>query len=230
MRFVLVRHAQSENNRLWAEAAPGADVPDAVDPDPGLTALGRRQSAALAREANRLPWRPTHLYASLMLRAVATAHPLAEALDLPVVAHELLHEVGGPYTLREGVRAPHPGSGRDALSALSPRLSLPDAAGADGWFPGPHEGVDEAAWRARRAVADLRSRHAADDVVLLVSHGWFIQQLLRALVPSAPADVWFTMHNTGVSAVADADPGLPLGVEVFCLNSTGHLPPTWITG
>lgn len=225
MHFVLIRHAQSENNRLWAETGTA----DFHDPDPGLSPLGERQARALARDAELLPWRPTHVYASLMSRAIATAAPFADALDLPVLGHELLHEVGGPYVgshLTE--RVAHAGAGRATLAALSPRLVLPDAAGDDGWFPGPLEAIEDALTRAEVVVTALRERHAADDVVALFTHGWFTQKLLRTLL-GGQERAWFTVHNTGVSVVADAREGMPCPVEVRCLNSTRHLPYEWLT-
>lgn len=225
MRFVLVRHAQSENNRLWAETGRS----DFRDPDPPLSELGRRQADALAAAVGRLPWRPTHLYASLMTRAIATAAPFAEAVDLPVLGHELLHEVGGPYVVGPtGERIAHAGSSRVALGALTPRLVLPDLAGAHGWFPGPHEDADGAGRRADAVVAALRARHASDDVLAVFTHGWFTQKLLRSLLGGGDG-VWFTIHNTGVSIVSDAAPGLPCPVEVWGLNDTGHLPASWRT-
>lgn len=191
MRFVLVRHAQSENNRVWAEAGAAGGLVH----DPALSVLGVVQAAALASHAHSLPWRPTHLYSSLLTRAWQTAAPFGEALGLPVVGHGPLHEVGGPT-------AP----GRDDVG----------------------ESVEDAVARAERVVGWLRRRHHPDDVVALVTHGWFIQQLLRALLGSFDG-VWFTMHNTGVTLLADADAGLPCPVEVRCVNSTAHLPGHWLT-
>lgn len=188
MRFVLVRHAQSEANRLWAETGTA----DAAGADPGLSRLGVRQARALARDIHRLPWRPTHLYASRTARAAATAAPLAAALGLGVVTHDLLHEVAEP--------------------AIDPREGAPDAAA-----------------RAGRLLASLRTAHAPDDVAVLVTHLRFGQEVLRALV-GHPADVWVTLHHTGVSALADARAGLPSRLEVHGLDDTSHLPPAWRTG
>lgn len=183
MRFVVVRHAQSENNRRWAD-------PDAqLHPDPALTPLGVRQAESLGAWASAVwgdGWRPTHVYASQTRRAAATAGVLGEALGLPVVASASLHEVE-----------------------------------AD-------EEPSDAAARARAVLASLRGTHGSDDVVAVVTHVRFAQELLRDLLGVGPG-VWFRSHNTGVSFV-DERPGLPCPVEVHALNSTAHLSPADVTG
>ncbi|MEW5719039.1 MAG: phosphoglycerate mutase family protein, partial [Chloroflexota bacterium] len=82
MQFYFVRHGQSANNLLYDTT--GAS--DGRSEDPALTALGRRQAEILARfmkqndAAFRLSFDRqnlggfgiTHLYTSLMVRAVAT--------------------------------------------------------------------------------------------------------------------------------------------------------------
>lgn len=190
MRLVLVRHAQSENNRRWAETGT-LELPH---PDPGLSPLGERQAAALARSAPPPGWRPTHVYASLTARAGATARPLARALGVSVIGLGSLHEVG------------------ERSAPASPR-----------------EEATDAAVRARGTLARLRERHGADDVVALVTHVRFTQELLRALLGSS-GGVWFTIHHTGVSRLAEAGPRLPCPIEVTCLNSTAHLPDAWVSG
>ncbi len=225
MRFVLVRHAQSHNNRLWAETGSVA----ARVPDPELTALGRRQADAVATAARRWDWRPTQVYASLMVRALQTAVPLGETLDLPVRAHPELYEVGGPFVESDGVRTPWPGSPRSVLQRLGGRIELPQEASEAGWYAGPYEAEADAAERAARVVAGLRAAHAPDDVVVLVTHGWFTQHLLRTLLGGTGIPTWFTVNNAAVSLVAEVDPRLPCPVEVRRLNDVGHLGPGEVT-
>ena len=71
MRLILVRHGQSQNNQVYAET--GGDL--GRYPDPKLTDLGRIQAerVAAALASDTVPWRGTHLYASLMLRAIPTS-------------------------------------------------------------------------------------------------------------------------------------------------------------
>ncbi|MCL7455051.1 MAG: phosphoglycerate mutase family protein, partial [Anaerolineae bacterium] len=110
MQFYFIRHAQSENNQRWLETRSY----EGRDSDPALTTLGWRQAGRLARflqqpvtdlgsadtdydPQNALGFGITHIYCSLMVRAVATGTVLADALGLPLVAWEEIHEVGGVH-------------------------------------------------------------------------------------------------------------------------------------
>ena len=110
MRLYFIRHAQSENNQLYAET--GSHSGPERRPDPELSPLGRQQARKLAqflrdyghpdaRKAwgydtqNLAGFGITHLYCSLMVRAVATGSIVSKTLGLPLVAWEELHEVGG---------------------------------------------------------------------------------------------------------------------------------------
>ncbi len=215
MDLWIIRHAESANNVLAPGATTPVDVPTGRVPDPALTELGVRQAAQLAERFEKLYGRPTHLYCSLMMRAIATAAPLSEALGLDLVAHPRAFEIGGPY---EGVwqeERTHPGSPRSVLASLSGRLVLPDAATERGWYPGPME--SEAVWAARAAslLAELRERHRFD-AVALVTHGYFGSELVRAVVGSAHAG--FHQDNTGVTLLRIADEP-----QVLYFNRVSHL-------
>lgn len=191
MRFVIVRHGESENNKLLAEGGPLAER----KADPLLTPLGQKQASQLATfvASGGLPWQVTHLYSSLMSRAIQTAAPLSDLLGLPLVAHAELFECQGPYVAAEGAtrRERHRGSPRSVLQALCRRLELPDSATEEGWWTGEFED-DKALYlaRAHRVIADLRARHHDGDVVLLVTHGWFIQFILRELLAVSEMTGW----------------------------------------
>lgn len=78
MRLLLIRHGQTPGNVLGQL--------DTAHPGPGLTGLGERQAAALARSlANE---RIDLLYASTLVRTQLTAAPLASSrgLDIEVLA------------------------------------------------------------------------------------------------------------------------------------------------
>ena len=207
MRFVLIRHGQSINNLLWAETGDSIGRHH----DPVLSPLGHQQAQLLGDVLadGVLPWRITQLHSSLMTRAVLTAAPLADALDLPLIGHPEAYETGGLYVEEvAGVRIPHRGATAADLQLLSRRLILPDSARADGWFPGPYEDGDALIMdRARRVVADLRARHDDDDVVALVMHGAFFQYLFRALLGIDTMSGWIVKHNTAMTLVADESVG-----------------------
>ncbi len=224
MRFVLIRHGQSTNNALWAET--GNDV--GREADTRLTALGEAQAAALAAYATSpgLPWALTHLYASPMARAVQTAAPLAEALDLPLVLSQDLFEVGGPYDLLDGTgeQVAHPGSGSSVIAGLSNRVRLPDWLTEDGWWRGEVEREREVyVARADRQIGALRDTHAQDDVVGLVSHGWFGNVLLGRLLGIEHMNGAFELANTSISLLEDTEEGVPWEVTAIRINWLPHL-------
>jgi 2,3-bisphosphoglycerate-dependent phosphoglycerate mutase len=224
MRFVLVRHAQSTNNALWAEA--GDDLGREVDAR--LTALGEAQAAALAAYAISpgLPWALTHLYASPMARAVQTAAPLADALDLSLTLSQDLFEVGGPYDRLDGTseQVSHPGSGRSVIAALSDRLHLPDWLTEEGWWRGEVEREREVyVARADRLIGTLRETHDATDVVCLVTHGWFGNVLLGRLLGVDDMKGAFELANTSVCLLEDTEEGVPWAVTAIRINWLPHL-------
>lgn len=228
MRFVLVRHAQSGNNQIFAST--GGE--EGRHPDTPLTPHGEEQAAALAAYASSpgLPWRITHLRCSLMTRAIQTAAPLADALDLPLVADPELYECMGPHDYRHGTREriPHPGSPRSALAGLSPRIVLPDVATEDGWYTGTLEDTQERyAARAARVVASLRATLPEDTTVGLVTHGWFTEYLLRELLEIPDLGGWFSLRNTSVSLLAENPPGRE--VEAVQIGWLPHLAPDQVT-
>lgn len=224
MRFVLIRHGQSTNNALWAETGDDTER----EADARLTALGEAQAAALAAYATSpgLPWALTHLYASPMARAVQTAAPLADALDLPVALNQDLFEVGGPYDLLDGSgeQVAHPGSGSTVIAALSDRLYLPDWLTEDGWWRGEVEREREVyVARADRLIGALRDTHDPDDVVGLVSHGWFGNVLLGRLLGIENMNGAFELANTSISLLEDTEEGVPWEVTAIRINWLPHL-------
>lgn len=224
MRFVLIRHGQSTNN-LLAETA--GDMTER-HPDSELTPHGQEEVRLLADavRAGALPWRVDHLYCSLMVRAVQTAAPLAEALDLPLTAHPELFEVRGPYhhDVETGERVPFPGTGRDALLSLCHRLVLPEQSRSDGWWAGPVEtDLTVASARANRLITELRAIHDPDATIALVSHGHFIQFLILALLRIDAMGGWFEIRNTSVSLLSDGSGHGWDGVRLTRLNWTPHI-------
>lgn len=225
VRFVVIRHAQSANNLLWAQTGTSAGRHH----DPELTELGHTQAKRLAEAVadGVLPWRITHVHTSLMTRAVQTATPLADVLDLPLLGHMEAHEIGGVFIEDdEGVRTPHPGAAAEQLMAASTRLVLPPGAGPDGWYTKPYEGEGSDA-RARALVAGLREQHGDDDVVALLTHGAFFQHLFRALLGIDGMTGWVSKHNTAISLFEDQpEHG---GVSARAVDWMPHLTPDLVS-
>lgn len=226
MRFVVIRHGQSGNNLLWEQTGSEAGR----HPDTPLTETGHEQAKLLAESIERLlPWRIDTIYTSLMARAVQTAAPIAEALDLPLIGRTDLFEVGGPFDLDEDEqRIPHPGATADELFELCDRLALPPAASSRGWWTGPVENeTDGPTDRARNLVADIRGRNDEDATVALVSHGYFSQFLFREFLGIREMPGWVEIHNTSLTVYEDS-PEFQ-SCRALRVNWTPHLPDSLVT-
>jgi len=82
-RFILVRHGQTEWNRV--ERFRGqADIP--------LNDVGLAQAAATAQRV-ATAWQPTAIYCSPMLRARQTAEAIGKLVNLPVQTHSGLNDI-----------------------------------------------------------------------------------------------------------------------------------------
>ncbi len=227
MRFVVIRHGQSTNNLLWEQTGSEAGR----HPDTPLTETGLMQARLLgeAITAGVLPWTIDALYCSLMMRAVQTAAPVAAALDLPLIGHEDMYEVGGAFHIDEasGIKNPHPGSSRSELLAVSDRLVLPDSATEAGWYSRPFEDASDAPARARALIAELRARHDDDATVAFVSHGFLSQFLFRELLGITDMPGWVEIHNTSLTVYEDAPEFA--NTRAVRTDWTPHLPEALVT-
>jgi 2,3-bisphosphoglycerate-dependent phosphoglycerate mutase len=217
MQLYFIRHGQSENNLRWEQTGSSEERSE----DPDLTPAGREQAHRLAeflRQAdpptavnaagdrqNTAGFGITHLYTSLMLRAVATGTVVARALGLPLVAWAEVHEWGGIYRTDEqtGERIGLPGRNRAYFETHFPGLALPDSLGDEGWWNRPFETREERPLRAGRFLCDLLDRHGGTaDRVAVISHGGVHTQVLRAVfnLPSEKT-CWFALNNTAITRI-----------------------------
>ncbi len=218
MQLYYIRHGQSENNLLWVQTGHS----EGRSEDPDLTPVGRRQAQKLAeflrrtdptvvlnpreRDTQNLAgFGITHLYTSLMLRAVATGAIIAQSLGLPLVAWKDIHEWGGinkrdPQT---DERIGLPGKNRAYFETHYPNLILPDWLGEEGWWNRPVEAREERPLRARRVLDELLARHGGtEDRVALVSHGGFFNNLVRAIFDWPDRrGYWFNLNNASITRI-----------------------------
>jgi 2,3-bisphosphoglycerate-dependent phosphoglycerate mutase len=226
LQFYFIRHAQSANNHLYATT--GASVGRSSDPE--LTALGKQQADILARFLREENFGITHLYTSLMVRAIATGTIVADALGLRLTAWEDWHETGGIYSENPatGEKVGQPGKNRAELSALFPNLVLPEMLGDAGWWNcRPFEERDQRPARAERVWRDLLARHGdTNDRVAVISHGGFYNYFLAAILRLTNREgFWFLLNNACITRL-DIDPEF---TQLTYLNRHDHLPHAMIT-
>ncbi|MFJ4094884.1 histidine phosphatase family protein [Kitasatospora sp. NPDC089913] len=212
-RFVLVRHAQASVNVLRDD-----DLMPGFDPDADLTALGRRQAAALGAHLRRgsarwaaprlSDWR---LISSPQRRAARTAQVLSGALGLPSEHDTRLAEVGAPE------RFPRPLRVHEWDAVLEQRLLRPDEriAGVESWT------AQRA--RVREFLAACGGPPERRGGLVLVSHAETIQALLFELLGLGDEllrTVRFRISNTGVFIVDRTEEECS---SLVVANSKAHL-------
>ena len=247
MELYFIRHGQSQNNANWSN-------PEYQEsPDPALTEIGVEQahhvSQFLKSEqtlVNPMAWNNqnqhgfglTHIYTSLMERAVHTASPTARALGLPFAAWEEIHESGGIFGRDGNIKLKGlPGKPRTYFEQNFPELVLSDHINGTGWWNSrPWETEEQCQLRAQKFLADLLARHGdkdgqPDHRVAVFSHGGFFTHLMFALL-NAPwrqaahgMNSWFSMNNCAISRI-DFRAG---EVSIVYLNRIDHLPDRLIT-
>lgn len=223
MRLMLIRHGQSQNN--------AKDQQRYADPD--LTPLGWQQAEHLAAYLASIPegQHIRELYSSPMRRALQTTQPIAEALGLRPELWMDVYEGGGLY-LRDagsGTSTGEPGMNRSSLAEQFPAYVAPVELGEAGWYPAEQgeEELEMLFLRAIRVAVRLRKRAETshdNDVLAIVSHGGFIDALIKALfnqLPANPMRLHYTHRNTGVTRVIfKRDTSIALAY----MNNTEHLP------
>jgi len=239
MRLLFIRHGQSVNNLLYDQTG----CSNGRNEDPELSPVGKKQVKALAKflKSSKLPKKVvsgagfylndfsiTHLYTSLMVRAVSTAEPVAEVLGLPLYSDMDLHEGGGIYQEEEtGEKRGLPGKTRSYFQQHFPRLIIPDGVSESGWWNKPFEEEGERVVRATRLLTRILEKHLnSEDCVAFFSHGEFYNIFLSVLLGLQWRNqFWFLLNNCGISRIDfDKDDS-----RFVYFNRTDHLPINMIT-
>ncbi len=248
MELYFIRHGQSINNVNW-------NNPEYIEhSDPYLTEIGFEQAETLARYLkkkqhiiNEKAWNIqnqygfgfTHIYTSLMERAVATASPAARAMEsVPFSAWTEIHEEGGIYARaadenQKGLS----GKPRSFFEKNFPELKLPDNYDDSGWWNRPFENEEERQFRADKVLSDLIARHGdmenqPEQRIALVSHGGFFVRLISAMLKlpwrqgADDMKSWFLLNNCSISRF-DIRKG---EITICYINRTDHLPAHLISG
>lgn len=235
MQLLLLRHAESMNNLIATQHA----FPDYMrlrSPDPAITERGVVQADALAQHLQQVDYGITDIFVSPMLRALQTARPTVRALGLVPRMWIAIHEDGGVFTGDPDVPGSvngYPGLTRTDFARDHPEFQLVDEITDDGWWTAGWE--DRAACHARaiRVAADLVHRADAEradgtaSVVALVSHGTFLDALIKALFGHLPDERHhYFLNNTALSLLDFSRPGR---IRLAFLNRTAHLPSDLVT-
>jgi len=200
IRFILVRHGQTEWNRV--ERFRGrADVP--------LNEVGLAQAAA-AGQRIAAEWLPTAVYTSPLSRAMATAEVIAAHFDLPIVP------LGGLADIHYG--------DWQGLTPEEAQAGWPDLIHA--WYTAPAtvqipsgESLAGLRDRAMAAIHELAARHT-DQTVVLVGHTVVNRVILLAVLGLGNERFWRLRQDNCAVNVFEAEGGdFTLGL----LNDTCHL-------
>jgi glucosyl-3-phosphoglycerate phosphatase len=166
--MILIRHGQTEFNRVYSETRRDPDIRD-----PQLTAVGRSQAAAIAQALGAM--NPSRLIASPYTRALETAERIAADLGVPISVEPLIAErfaftcdIGSPLA---------------TLQARWPDIAfdhLPDP-----WWP-LREGSVEALSRRSKIFCHRIAREAWSRIAV-VTHWGFIRAVTGLKVPNGAA-------------------------------------------
>lgn len=224
-RIVLVRHAESTNNDLYART--GGRVGREADPD--LSDAGRVQARLVAGTlATEADLRNAPVWASPSLRAVATAAELVRVGtgEAIMLCPELI-EGGGIYDRHEtpdGSTQRIPVAGRPIAELARAAGDVPVSyqAGVSASWDGGFEDHDDIPARADALIR--QHLVSGPESTVWVTHEWFTQHLIRAALglPQSNAAVrrgWFRVPNASITE-------LSLGsdeAELVRVGETHHL-------
>lgn len=223
--------------------------------DPSLTTLGFQQAEILAQflqtarpkhrttaedpgelELNGNPLGITSLYCSVMLRALQTAQPIGQALGLRPRTWVDLHEHGGMFANSgdNGEVVGHRGLSRQELIAQFPDSDWTEDISDEGWWFGSEEDYAACQGRAIRVASELQSMAAEspNQRIALVSHGTFLDSLLKALTGRLPGhEFHYSLYNTSICRLdlfKSPQTGAPITVVRYT-NRVDHLSAEMIT-
>jgi len=199
-RFILVRHGQTEWNRL--ERFRGrADVP--------LNEVGLAQAEATGRRV-AAEWRPAAVYSSPLSRAVKTAEAIARRCDRDVQHHPGLVDID--FGAWQG------------LTLAEARQNWPDE--IDAWYNRPHlanipggEVLDKLRLRALQTVNELVDRHPGETIVL-VGHTVINRIILLGILRLGNERFWRLGQDNCAINVFEAEDG---DFTLVSMNDTCHL-------
>ena len=168
-----------------------------------------------------------------MRRAMQTAKPIGEALNITPEIWIDIHEHGGIWLRKEGITQGYGGMARSAIENEFAGYIIPDAITEAGWWNPDfgEEDIEGCRARAMRVAKSLKERakhpKTKKDHVAIVVHGTFIDCLLKAFLNTLPGEYYFYWHyNTGITRLDLLEDGR---VVVRYVNRVTHLTPEVVT-
>jgi len=236
LQLYFIRHGQSINNVIMDDI--GRDeylIHRILDPD--LTSIGEEQAKLVAKylakpakhdgydPQNRHGFGITHLYCSLMTRAVKTGLAISKKTDVPLVAWPEVHETGGVFDsdIQDGepVFIGRPGKGRSYFEQEFPELVIPDDLQETGWWNREKEPREDYPKRAQAIIDRLIREHGGkEDRVAIVTHGGIFARILSAFFDIHAEHYWFLMNNCALSRIDIQEDG---HFALIYMNKVDHL-------
>lgn len=242
LELYFIRHGQSTNNVIMEENEH-EDYLMAREADPDLTTIGEEQARLagkyLAQPAasdgfdpqNREGFGLTHLYCSLMVRAIKTGQAISKSAGLPLVAMPEVHETGGMFRVEvvdgEKQFIGTPGPGRSFFTENFPELVIPDDLSEEGWWNQDKEPRENYVKRARLVIDHLIATHGGQGHrVGIVMHGGIFARIMTAFFDIQAEHYWFLMNNCGISRVDIQESGFFM---LAYMNKVDYLPDHLVT-
>ncbi|MDY6866778.1 MAG: histidine phosphatase family protein [Chloroflexota bacterium] len=241
MQLYFIRHGQSTNNAIMDNVGDEYLVHRVTDPD--LTAIGEKQAKLAAKllakpakhdgfdPQNRNGFGITHLYCSLMTRAVKTGLAISKETGVPLKAWPEAHETGGVFEsdMQDGepIFTGRPGKGKSYFEKEFPELIIPDDLPETGWWNKEKEPRENYQKRAQAIIDRLVEEHGGNkDRVGIITHGGIFTRILTALFDIQAEHYWFLMNNCAVSRIDIHEEGR---FTLMYMNKVDYLPDDLIT-
>lgn len=242
LQLYFIRHGQSINNAIMNDVDREEYLIHRVT-DPDLTSIGEEQARLagrfIARPAyldgfdphNRKGFGITHLYCSLMTRAIKTGLAISKEVNVPLVAWEEVHETGGVFSsdIQDGepVFVGRPGKGKSFFKTEFPELIIPEDIPETGWWNREKEPREEYQKRAQGIIDKLIEEHGGNkDRVGIITHGGIFARIISTLFDIRADHYWFLMNNCGISRIDIHEEGR---FTLMYMNKVDFLPDDLIT-
>eukprot|EP01123_Difflugia_compressa_P009320 TRINITY_DN3055_c0_g1_i4.p1 TRINITY_DN3055_c0_g1~~TRINITY_DN3055_c0_g1_i4.p1 ORF type:complete len:269 (+),score=50.86 TRINITY_DN3055_c0_g1_i4:784-1590(+) len=234
MEFYFVRHGQSTNNLLYELLVSHSRTQyyeHARTSDPPLTEQGLTQAKDLAKLLRPSP--KSKVLTSPMYRALQTAQPITQALEVPMEVWVDLHEHGGMYEVDgKDTFVGVGGMTKEQILQKFPNTHLPEPfkSPCGGWYVSPTaESTNHALSRAdtivQRLIDFARSPLNKDiKYVWIITHGTFLSMILPKLLKMGSSNIVIHHNNVGVSGlVIRPDGSLSVKFLNRIINSASNL-------